>query len=54
MSVVGASVAQSLTINRVQHALPAFPIFTESRESLKELQITTFAKFCLLRQVTNT
>ena len=40
MSGVGA-VVQSLTINGTQRALPTLPIFTESRESLKELQITT-------------
>ena len=38
---VGAYVVQSLTINGVQCAFPTLPIFTESRESLKELQITT-------------
>ena len=40
MSGVGAYVVQSLT-NGVQRALPTFAIFTESRESLKDLQVTT-------------
>ena len=40
-SGVGSYVVQSLTINGNQRALPTFGIFTESRESLKELEITT-------------
>ena len=41
MSGVGAYEVQSLTINGVQRALPTLSIFTESRKSLEELQITT-------------
>lgn len=37
----GVYLAQSLTINCVQRALPTLLIFIDSRESLKELQITT-------------
>ena len=40
-SGVGSFVVQSLTINGVQRALPTFGIFTESRESLKQLEVTT-------------
>ena len=39
MSGVGSYVVQSLTINGVQRCLPMFGIFTESRESLKDLEI---------------
>ena len=51
MSGVGTYVVQSLTINGVQCALATLPIFTESRESLKRLQITTL-KILSLRPVT--
>ena len=40
-SWVGFYVVQSLTINGEQRALPKFGIFTESRESLAELEATT-------------
>lgn len=40
-SGVGSYVVQSLTINGNQRALPTFGIFTESRESLKELELAT-------------
>ena len=39
-SGVGSYVVQSLTINVVQRSLPTLDIFTESRESLKDLEIT--------------
>ena len=38
---VGAYVVQSVTINGTQRVLPTFSIITESRESLKELEIAT-------------
>lgn len=38
---VGSYVIQSLTINGIQHALPTFGIFKESRESLKEIEMAT-------------
>ena len=41
MSGVGNYVVQSLTLDSVQCVLPTFSIFTETRESLKELQIMT-------------
>ena len=41
MNGVGSFVVQSLTINGVQRTLPNLGIFTESRESLKDLEITT-------------
>ena len=41
MSGVGSYVVQSLNVNGVQRALPTFSIFTESRNSLKDLEITT-------------
>ena len=41
MSGVGAYVVQSLTINGVQRSLPTLGVFTESRETLKDLEITT-------------
>ena len=40
MNGVGSFVVQSLTINGVQRTLPTLGIFTESRESLKDLEIT--------------
>ena len=40
-SGVGSHVFQSLTINEEHRALPRFGIFTESRESLAELEATT-------------
>ena len=40
-SGVGSYVVQSLTINGVQRALPTFSIFTESRELLTDLEVTT-------------
>ena len=40
-SGLGSFIVQSLTINGVQRSLPTFGIFTESRESLKELELTT-------------
>ena len=42
MSGVGAFVVQSLTINAAQRSLPTLGVFTESRESLKDPEITTF------------
>ena len=42
MNGIGAYVVQSMTIDGVGRTLPAFGIFTESRESLKDLQIATF------------
>ena len=41
MSGVGSYIVQSLTINGVQHSLPTLGVFTESRETLKDLEITT-------------
>ena len=41
MSGVGSYMVQSLTINGVQRSLPTLRIFTESRLSLKDLEITT-------------
>ena len=41
MSRVGSYVVQSLTLNGVQRCLPTISIFTESRESLKDLEIYT-------------
>ena len=41
MSGVGSYVVQSLTVNGEQHSLPTLGVFTESRETLKELEITT-------------
>ena len=41
MSGVGSYVVQSLTIDGVQRVLPSFSIFTETRESLKELEVMT-------------
>ena len=46
MSGVGSYVVQSFTINNVQRALPTFSIFTESRESLKDLESTTLKILC--------
>ena len=40
-SEVGSYIVQSLTINGEQCALPTFGVFTESRESLAELEATT-------------
>ena len=40
-SGVGSYVVQSLTINGNHRALPTFGIVTESRESLKELELST-------------
>ena len=40
-SGVGSYVVQSLTINGEQRALPSFGVFTESRETLKDLEIAT-------------
>ena len=40
-SGVGSYVVQSFIINGKQRSLPVMPIFTESKESLKELEITT-------------
>ena len=37
---VGLLVVLSFTINGVQHALPTMSIFTESRQSFKDLEIT--------------
>ena len=36
----GLLVVLSFTINGVQHALPTMSIFTESRQSFKDLEIT--------------
>ena len=41
MSVVGSYVVQSLALNSVQRCPPTFGIFTESCESLKDLEICT-------------
>ena len=41
-SGVGNYVVQSISINGVQRTLPTLGIFTESRESLAELEKTTF------------
>ena len=41
MSGVGSYVVQSLTINGVQRDLPTMAIFTESRQSIKDLEVTT-------------
>ena len=46
MSGVGNYVVQSLTIDNVQRVLPTFSIFTESRDSLQELEITTLKILC--------
>ena len=40
-SVTGSYVVQSLTVNGVQRSLPTFGIFTETRESLKDLTLAT-------------
>ena len=42
---VGSHVVQSLTINGVQRSLPTLAIFPESRESLKDLELTTLQIF---------
>ena len=42
VSGVGNYVVQSLTINGIQRSLPTFGIFTESRNSLQKLQLSTF------------
>ena len=41
-SGVGSYVVQSFRINGKQRALPILNVFTESRESLKEIQIMTY------------
>ena len=41
VSGVGSFVAQSLTLSGVERCLPTFGIFTESHESLKDLEICT-------------
>ena len=46
MSGVGNYVVQSFTVNNVQRALPTFSIFTESKESLKELESMTLNILC--------
>ena len=43
---VGKYIVQSFTINKVQRVLPTFSIFSESRESLKQLQIMTLKMLC--------
>ena len=40
-SVTGNYVVQSLTVNGVQRSLPTFGIVTETRESLKDLTVST-------------
>ena len=40
-SGIGAYIVQSLSINGLQHCLPTLGIFTETLESLKDLEITT-------------
>ena len=40
-SVTGSYVVQSLTVKGVQRSLPTFPIFTKTRDTLKELTIAT-------------
>ena len=40
-SITGNYVVQSLTVNDMQRSLPTFGIFTESKESLKDLTIST-------------
>ena len=42
LSGTGSYVVQSLTVNGTQRCLPSFGIFTETRTSLKDLEITTF------------
>lgn len=46
MSGVGNYVVQSLTINGVQRVLPSFSIFTETRESLHDLEVMTLNILC--------
>ena len=46
MSGLGSYVVQSLTIDNVQCVLPTFSIFTESRSSLQEMEITTLKIMC--------
>ena len=46
MSGVGSYVVQSFIINNVQRILPTFSIFTESGESLKEMEIMTIKMLC--------
>ena len=41
-SGVGNYIVQSFCINGKQRALPTMPIFTESKSSLKEMQLMTF------------
>ena len=41
MNKVGSYLVQSLTINGVRRSLPTFGVFTETRETLKDLQIAT-------------
>ena len=41
MSGVGSYVVQSITIDGIQRPLPTMAIFTESRESLEELEVMT-------------
>ncbi|XP_066926157.1 uncharacterized protein [Clytia hemisphaerica] len=42
MNQVGSYVVQSLSINGVRRSLPTFGVFSETKETLKDLQITTF------------
>ena len=42
MNKLGNYVVQSLSINGVRRSLPTFGVFTETKETLKDLQITTF------------
>jgi len=46
MNGVGNYVVQSLTVNGVQRVLPTFGIFTESRDSLKNLEKSTLRILC--------
>ena len=39
---VGNYVVQSFTVNEANRSLPAFGVFSESKETIKNLQITTF------------
>ena len=41
LSGTGNYIVQSLTVNGKQRSLPTFGIFTESKESLKDLEVTT-------------
>ena len=46
MSGVGKYVVQYFTINKLQRVLPTFSIFTESQDSLKEMEIMALKMLC--------